>query len=158
MKNALISHNGHSKTGPVGICLVLACLLTNISQHPELVEAGATQFLAIPVWGLLALVLLLSRSFSVHRDVLLVLSCILVFSVLIALYTILFGYAYFASGTVYSFYLSVFVFLVGALCARYVKSRALFGVALAYVLSTLVVAVVIYIQYFVGNEEIFSRL
>lgn len=158
MKNALISHNGHSKTGPVGICLVLACLLTNISQHPELVEAGATQFLAIPVWGLLALVLLLSRSFSVHRDVLLVLGCILVFSVLIALYTILFGYPYFASGTAYSAYLCVFVFLVGALCARHVKNRALFGAALAYVLSALVVAVLIYIRFFVGNEEIFSRL
>ncbi|MBQ2805878.1 MAG: hypothetical protein IJA78_00725 [Clostridia bacterium] len=158
MENELKTNKNSAKVSLLTLVLAFVCFLTNISQHPELVDAGATQFLAIPAWILLALFLAMARSFSLHRDVIVVLSCALVFSVMLALYTIFFEHPYFESATTYSFYLSVFVFLIGALCARYVTKEVLRHVALVYVISALAVALAIYIQFFVGNEDVFAEL
>ena len=141
----------------IAIVLSLACFLTVLSQHPTLVEVGATRLLALPSWLLVVFVLVLTGVHSISKNVAPVAFFALCFFLLVSILTLFLAKPYFESGLTYSFALSIFIFLVGALGAGNVTRKTLYYCSLSYVVAATLLAVAVYFLYFYGNDSAFSN-
>ena len=140
--------------------LYLACLLSNLSQMPLFVTSGITQLLAFPGWIILVLMLLLNAATGtiVFRQRLLNRLFLAILIVLIiAAESVLTGNGHYSSSLSYSYFISIFIFLLGAAVAGYVSERVLRNLILIYIVSSLAVSLSIFIQYFGFGYKITSR-
>ena len=108
LENALKSKTTITRASLLDIALALVCFFTSVSQHPALVEAGITRYLAIPVWGILTLLVLADHRPTVSASFLHFLKYPALFICLVLLMTLFKGNVYLSSGLFYSLLLSVF--------------------------------------------------
>lgn len=138
--------------------LYLSCLLSNISQLPYFVRANTTQFMSFPGWGLLFIALLLySKRIVVNKKILqqFILAVILV--IWLFLVTLISGNKYFSSSMIYNYVISMFLFVLGAWGSAYVSLKVLNNLILIYVISTIFVSLVIFVQYFGMGYNLATR-
>ncbi len=140
----------------IAIVLSLACFLTVLSQHPTLVDIGVTRMLALPSWLLVVFVLVLTGVHSISKSIAPMAFFALCFFLLISMLTLFLAKPYFESGLTYSFALSIFIFLVGALGAGNVTRKTLYWCSFSYVVAATILAVAVYFLYFYGNASAFS--
>lgn len=137
------------KWDPVSVCLVIVCVITNLSQLPFFVTRSSSQLVSVAAWFVLALFMLLKRSFRiVDTRVLGLLKYAYFFAVLMFIQGIFTGIAYYQSSLLYSYFLSVFIYFIGFFAAGHVDEKKRQVIAYAYVISAFIVSFIIYIQYF----------
>lgn len=128
--------------------LALACLTSNLSQLPILVDAGITQYLNTPVWILLVVYLLCTNRLVLSRySFMPIISLMLIFigSILLEFLT---ENSYFSSSVFTCLLLSMFIFFLGDLSGRDVSREDLYIISSAYVISAVVVSIAIYFDSF----------
>lgn len=137
--------------------LYLGCVLSNISQLPQFVRSGLTQLLAYPGWLLLAFSLLLAHNAKLRRPVLAQLLLGSFWVLWLLMDSLIVSEFQFRSSIFYSYLVSIFIFLLGSFASDYVSQRILNNLNTAFVLSMLVVAMVIFFEYFGLGYDLRTR-
>lgn len=136
------------KSRIVTFLIVVACFLSNLSQLPYFVSSGKTQVVCFPIWGVLFVVLLLKSHGRVSTSIVSMGLPVVAFLVLLLIFSFFGGNDYFSSSMVYSVVISVFMFVIGIFIAPYVDVDLFHKIIISYSVSTFVVAVTVFIQYF----------
>lgn len=136
------------KSRIVTFLIVVACFLSNLSQLPYFVSSGKTQLVCFPIWGVLFVVLLLKSHGRVSTSIVSMGLPVVAFLVLLLIFSFFGGNDYFSSSMVYSVVISVFMFVIGIFIAPYVDVDLFHKIIISYSVSTFVVAVTVFIQYF----------
>ena len=136
------------KSRIVTFLIVVACFLSNLSQLPYFVSSGKTQVVCFPIWGVLFVVLLLKSHGRVSTSIVSMGLPVVAFPVLLLIFSFFGGNDYFSSSMVYSVVISVFMFVIGIFIAPYVDVDLFHKIIISYSVSTFVVAVTVFIQYF----------
>lgn len=136
------------KSRIVTFLIVVACFLSNLSQLPYFVSSGETQVVCFPIWGVLFVVLLLKSHGRVSTSIVSMGLPVVAFLVLLLIFSFFGGNDYFSSSMVYSVVISVFMFVIGIFIAPYVDVDLFHKIIISYSVSTFVVAVTVFIQYF----------
>ncbi len=136
------------KSRIVTFLIVVACFLSNLSQLPYFVSSGKTQLVCFPIWGVLFVVLLLKSHWRVSNSIVNMGLPVGAFFVLLLIFSFFSGNDYFSSSMVYSVAISVFMFVVGTFIAPYVDAELFQKIIVSYSISTFIVAIAVFIQYF----------
>ena len=141
----------------VSVCLVIVCVLTNLSQLPFFAARSSTRMISVAAWFALALFMLLKKDFQiVDIRILGLLKYAYFFAAAMFVQALFTGIAYQRSSLLYSYFLSVFVYFIGFFAAGRIHEEKRDALANAYVISAFVVSLIIYIQYFAGNLSALS--
>lgn len=141
----------------VSVCLVIVCVLTNLSQLPFFAARSSTRMISVAAWFALALLMLLKKDFQiVDIRILGLLKYAYFFAAATFVQALFTGIAYQRSSLLYSYFLSVFVYFIGFFAAGRIHEEKRDALANAYVISAFVVSLIIYIQYFAGNLSALS--
>lgn len=134
--------------------LILACVLSNLSQLPFLVKLGVTQFLNIPIWIILFIFLLFFNKIYINKKIYMlflgitfVISCSFIFSLFN-------GKEYLNSSILRSLLISIYIYIIGIFCSDFLDKKNLEKLLLFYVISALIVSFIIYIEYFFGKSTL----
>ena len=143
------------KTMPIFIAVV--CFITNMSQMPVLVENSLTRAISIPIWILLFAVLALEKRIVFNRfSMFVVFICWILLSYTLILDTVT-DKSYLSIALLYPFYLSFFIFFIGVFLSRLLTYDDFPILINSYIISALIVAIVIFIQYVIG-ANIYGRM
>ena len=152
MENAL-----NKKNRLVEYALYLGCFLSNLSQLPVFVRAGITQMLAFPGWILLAIAIFLTSRVTLNKSVLRQLAMGMVLVSWLLFDTIIISKNQFNSSLVYSYVISLFIMLLGSWSSEYVDGKVLKNISNIYVVTMLLVAADIFIEYFGVGYNLATR-
>ena len=136
------------KSRIVTFLIVVACFLSNLSQLPYFVSSGKTQLVCFPIWGVLFVVLLLKSHWRVSNSIVNMGLAVGAFLVLLLIFSFVSGKEYFSSSLVYSVVISMFMFVIGTFSAPYVDAEVFQRIIISYSVSTFIVAITVFIQYF----------
>ena len=139
------------------IFIAVVCFITNISQLPVLVENSLTRAISIPIWILLFAVLALEKRIVFNRfSMFVVFICWILLSYTLILDTVT-DKSYLSIALLYPFYLSFFIFFIGVFLSRLLTYDDFPILINSYIISALIVAIVIFIQYVIG-ANIYGRM
>ena len=139
------------------ILVAFACFLSNISQLPFFVSAGMTQKLNMPMWIVLLLYVFMKKKIRVFYSTLKIFGAICSIFVLILLSSIVTNNSYFNSSVLQCLILSFFIYCLGTFAGEQFSDNDLKIVSMSYVISTTIVALSIYVEYFSVGFDITSR-
>lgn len=135
----------------------LICLVTVLSQLPVFVEAGITSTIAVCAWALLFFVSLIRcRGILTLTESAGLLSMVLIWAAYYGISTVI-NEAFLRSALPYVIALSMFVMITGTMVGRLITRADLVRISKAFILGCTVLAAVVYLQYFWG-EEVSSRI
>lgn len=153
MMNTKINQNKISK-----ILIVLACILSNLSQLPYFVNNGKTQIISIPIWFLSFIILLSINRFKISRYLFKLLLLTIIFIILILTLSIIYNKNYFSSSMIYSLAISLFIIIIGSLISPFFNRDTFQKILISYVLSSLIVSIVVFIKYFGFGFSLNTRI
>ncbi|MDU3212204.1 O-antigen ligase family protein [Anaerococcus sp.] len=153
MTNTKINQNKISK-----ILIVLACILSNLSQLPYFVNNGKTQIISIPIWFLSFIILLSINRFKISRHLFKLLLLTIIFIILILTFSIIYNKNYFSSSMIYSLAISLFIIIIGSLISPFFNRDTFQEIVISYVLSSLIVSIVVFIKYFGFGFSLNTRI
>lgn len=153
MMNTKINQNKISK-----ILIVLACILSNLSQLPYFVNNGKTQIISIPIWFLSFIILLSINRFKISRHLFKLLLLTIIFIILILTFSIIYNKNYFSSSMIYSLAISLFIIIIGSLISPFFNRDTFQEILISYVLSSLIVSIVVFIKYFGFGFSLNTRI
>ncbi|BFL72945.1 O-antigen ligase family protein [Anaerococcus nagyae] len=153
MMNTKINQNKISK-----ILIVLACILSNLSQLPYFVNNDKTQIISIPIWFLLFIILLSINRFKISRQLFKLLLLTIIFIILILTFSIIYNKNYFSSSMIYSLAISLFIIIIGSLISPFFNRDTFQEIVISYVLSSLIVSIVVFIKYFGFGFSLNTRI
>lgn len=153
MMNTKINQNKISK-----ILIVLACILSNLSQLPYFVNNGKTQIISIPIWFLSFIILLSINRFKISRHLFKLLLLTIIFIILILTLSIIYNKNYFSSSMIYSLAISLFIIIIGSLISPFFNRDTFQEIVISYVLSSLIVSIVVFIKYFGFGFSLNTRI
>lgn len=153
MMNTKINQNKISK-----ILIVLACILSNLSQLPYFVNNGKTQIISIPIWFLSFIILLSINRFKISRHLFKLLLLTIIFIILILTLSIVYNKNYFSSSMIYSLAISLFIIIIGSLISPFFNRDTFQEIVISYVLSSLIVSIVVFIKYFGFGFSLNTRI
>lgn len=153
MMNTKINQNKISK-----ILIVLACILSNLSQLPYFVNNGKTQIISIPIWFLSFIILLSINRFKISRHLFKLLLLTIIFIILILTFSIIYNKNYFSSSMIYSLAISLFIIIIGSLISPFFNRDTFQKILISYVLSSLIVSIVVFIKYFGFGFSLNTRI
>lgn len=130
------------------ILIVLACVLSNLSQLPYFITKGSTQLISIPIWILLFITLITANHFKISKSLITILMLTLLFVVIITILTMITSENYYSSSLFYSVLISLFIVIVGSLISPFLDENVFRYIVISYVLSSFVVSLVVFIEYF----------
>ena len=137
--------------------IAVVCFITNLSQMPVLVESSLTRAISIPIWILLFAVLALEKRIVFNRfSMFVVFICWILLSYTLILDTVT-DKSYLSIALLYPFYLSFFIFFIGVFLSRLLTYDDFPILINSYIISALIVAIVIFIQYVIG-ANIYGRM
>lgn len=138
------------------LLITITCFLSNISQIPYLVENGKTRILPLISWTILFLILIFKEKEIKIRKIKILLIPYMFF--LILLFSQIFiSNKFLSSLLVYPFSVSLFVYIVGTFSSKYFLKQDFNDLFEVFILSTLIVTVFVYKNYFMGTFEWLSR-
>ena len=147
----------HNSSIMTAVC-VLAFFLSNISYLPFFTDNGITQYLSYPAWGLMIGMIILYRQFRLDkRDVKFGLFVLAIFAVM-GIYQLATGKSYFSSLLTKCNFLALIITVLGSMVAKVeVTWGAENRLLQAYVAASLVLCVVVFFEYLIG-QDITSRI
>ena len=138
--------------------LVAACFLTNISQLPYFVSSGRTQLLNTPVWVVVFMLLIIVGKFRVSLKVVEIFALSIIAVCTMGVISLFTEQNYLSSSIISCLLLSLFMLFIGEQSGRVISDDSIRKIHLAYVISTFIVSIFIYIQYFSSGYNLSSRL
>ena len=141
----------------IGI-LLITCFVTNISQMSMFVDSGLSSRVSIIAWVICFAFVILSGKMVFRVTALNVYVASIVFLALIAINSLFTSNDYWGSSHVYSLFISLFVFTVGCLISNYIDEERWNKLIWIYVISSCIVALEVYINYFARGFNISSRI
>lgn len=129
--------------------LVILVSLTNLSQLPYFVDGGITQVLAMPGWLLLVLYCLFTRKYPRIRGVKSIIGLLIFLLILFSPFLII-DPLYQRSSLPISVVMAVFILLLTTCLGDDISQKDLERIYTSYIVSTFVLAVVIYYEYLMG--------
>ena len=143
----------------ISIVLYGACFFSCFSQLPYFVTSGKTQMVCFPLWILAVVLLFMNCHFRINKNILMLFAPASTFFTLIMLYS-LFNPStkYWDSSLLYSFVISLFIFLVGTMGSNYCDNETLNKIYLSYISGTFIVSVAIFIDYFGFSYDLSSSM
>jgi len=136
--------------------LTFIIFLTNLTQLPIIIELKISSYLSIFLWGITFIIIILLGSRKLPQKVINILSIVLIFFSWTLVVTVFKGENYIFTTLSYPFYLSIFLLLIGVLSSHSIDLRDLKYLFIAYILSAIIVAFVIYINYFYDKAALNS--
>lgn len=147
------------KSKIVEFLLYGACFFSCLSQLPYFIDSGMTQAVSFPMWLLTFFILILKCKWKINRSVLVMATPAFVFLVLMLVASMFNSDAvYITSSLFYSFLISMFIFFVGNMSGPYCSEKIIKRIYIFYILSTFIVSVVVFIQYFGFGYDLTSRI
>ncbi len=147
-KKALVSTN----------ILVLAILLTNLTQMPQLIDLGFNSYITLACWGGLLLYIALSGKFTIQIAKLPALIFAIIFLCTCLVLQIFTERIYLQSSIVYPYMLSVFVFFVGCLYSNVYNEIDMSKLYISYIISGAAVSIAVFLDAFSDGFSWFSRV
>lgn len=141
----------------MSIIVILIVVLTNLSQMPILIENEIGRSISMIGWGGLLVIILIKRLISFDSRVTFLLVLIWVFLIFVLLNEIIYPGRYLNSLHVYPFLLSMFILLTGFWISKQIRVESLMPILWTYVLTTLIVAISVYLDFFYGSFNWDSR-
>jgi len=138
--------------------LVISCFMTNISQLPYFVSSGRTQLLNTPVWIVTFFFLMIIGKYRLSIKLSGIFALSIMAACFMALLSIFTEYDYFHSSVISCLLISLFILLIGEQAGRLISEECIRRINLSYVVSTLIVSLFIYVQYFSNGYNLSSRL
>lgn len=138
--------------------LVLACFLSNISQLPGVVSAGLTQKINMPIWIIFLGYLFLSKNIKVYYRMLPIIALLGMSGIGILVLEFFNGINYYTSSIFNCLLLSIFIYFLGECSGSNLDSEDINKVMLSYVLSTVIVSIAIYLEYFSSGINLSSKV
>ena len=103
----------------VSVCLVIVCVLTNLSQLPFFAARSSTRMISVAAWFVLALFMLLKKDFQiVDIRILGLLKYAYFFAAAMFVQALFTGIAYHRSSLLYSYFSVCFRLFYRLLCSR----------------------------------------
>lgn len=143
----------------VALVISIACFLTNLSQLPYFIDKGITQYLNIPVWicAIIYLLILKHQIAVKQKTILTLLEFILVF--LLAIMFQFFTDMEFVNSAIFScLFMSTVMFFIGAWSTRWIDYDGVNMIMKSYLISTTIVALQVYLQFFSNGLGLDSRV
>lgn len=148
----------HNRKNKIGVYLVaVACFLSNISQVPFFVSSGMSQKLSMPMWIILLLYVFWTKQVTVYKNTIKIYYAVGLVFVLIVFLSIITDNSYFTSSVFQCLFLSFFICCLGTFVGKQFTDESLKMICLSYVLSAIIVAISIYIEYFATGFDIASK-
>ena len=138
--------------------LVLACMMTNISQISFFVNTGLSSKVSTVIWAALGAVSLLLSGMKIIIKRLYVFWLSALFLLFLGLNSIIYNLNYWSSTHIYSLFISLFVFLIGCILTRIMDKDFFRYLIWGYVISACIVALEVYVRYFANGFNISSRI
>lgn len=138
--------------------LYIACLFSNLSQLPVLVRGGYTQQLSFPGWFLVLIAVIFSRRLVLKRSMFTQIGLASILLLWLLLDSIFVQSDLFSSSMIYSYLISLFVFLLGAWSADFIDEKAINKIINIFIISMLLVSASIFVQYFGIGYNLATRL
>ena len=138
--------------------LILACFTSNLSQLPFVVNLGMTQIVNIPIWILLFIYIFVFNKIYINKYLSILFIMINIIIICCFIFPLFTGNQYLNSSILWSLLTSIYIYILGLFCSRSLDEKKLKKIFLSYIISTLIVAVVIYVEYFWGKETLTSTV
>ena len=138
--------------------LYIACVLSNVSQLTYFVRNELTQIVAIPGWIILLIALVLSGKIHIEKRIIRILLLAGIYILWCCILTVFTRNSYFSSSLMYSFFISLVILILGNAASRTLNELSIYKFSIYYVLTTLLVAGVVFFEYFGIGYRFTSRL
>lgn len=132
--------------------LVLACIISTLSQLPILLGSGIVKLSVFACWILLLLYILYAYRGKFKLNITEVIFCIYSFDFFLITAQLLTGKNYLSSNLVYPINLSVFIFIVSYLVGQVVGADIIDKISKYYIASCLIVAIYVFFETFKGAD------
>lgn len=152
------SANTGYKNSLIPNLLVAACFLSNLSQLPIFVNAGLTQKLNTPIWIVLLLVLIIAKRIVFYRRMLYIIITALFISAGLMVLQMFTNQDYFSSSIISCLIMSLFIYVIGEWTSPYLNLSSIKKIFISYTISTLIVSIAIYVEYFSSGFDLTSRV
>lgn len=160
----MVIGNKEDRIPTLGICSIIAVFLTNISQLPALVNMEATQYLSYPVWIIMFLIcgfyVCYRHEVRVSKQVGALIALFVAATVLQMILMLFTEHKYFSSSMFFYVAFSLVIMLTGNILGESIEEKAIEKMAFAFVASTAVVELNVYLDVFVSinafKQKIFA--
>lgn len=146
------------KTNIIEVILAVSCFLTNISQLPVLVATGRTQLLNTPIWIVVFVVVLLRGKKQISKKTLRIYGVLIATIACLLIQSLVTTNDYFSSSILNCMLLSLFIYTIGEFSGKFLSDDGIKVILASYVISTVVVSISIFVQYFSTGFHLTSRL
>lgn len=132
--------------------LVIVVFILNLSQLPIFLNNGMIKIVTFFSWLILLYFIFISKGRRLNVDLIKYLTPLFLFDILMMIFEILTGNGYLQSEFIYPIHLSAFIFTVAFFLGQCVKENIIHKIAKSYIFSSLIVSLVVYIQFFKGKS------
>ena len=143
--------------GLVEKTLYLTIAMSGLSQLPFFAENQSTQLMAYSGWIIFAVCLILSKRLFLSKEIVHVFFAIVVMCAILLVVSLFTGKSYFNSSMLYSLFISFLIMVLGNICGDLISDYSLNRAFFIYIISSFVVAVTIFIQYFGFSFDLTGR-
>lgn len=138
--------------------LFAACFISIISQMSIFIKLDISHYLNMPIWIILFIFCCITKKIN-KTNSLMIISILSFFIIINILFeTILFNKKYLESSILRSFLISVFFFLTGNMIGRKNIHDTIKTIGNAYVISTFIVSIEIYFNYFLEGVQTLNNV
>ena len=138
--------------------LFLTIVITNISQLSYFINNRLSSMICIVIWLIYFLLAVIISNKILRKPVIPLIVTVFVFFFLTTINYIVTGLNYWESAHVYSLLISLFIYMIGCLLSDTINENKWHSIVIAYVMSSCVVAVDIFVNYFLIGFDITSRV
>lgn len=150
--------NSRQFVSMAGKLLILACILSNVSQLPVLVTTGMTQWMNTPIWIVLLIYCFPKNliRFNKGEIFIIVALCFIVSGGMV--FEIITGQNYIGSSILTCMLMSSFIYFIGSFLGNRLNDVDLKIIVLSYAVSSIVVAIAVFVQYFAKGLNLSSSV
>lgn len=136
--------------------ITIVIFVTNISQLPFLVENNSTRYLSNIGWIIVAIFVVLQNKVKLRKFEVTIISMGLLFLLGILLSELLTSHNHFKSNLINSFYLAIFILLIGSFVSKLFDIEAIKLIMSSYITSVFIVSLFLFVNVFKGGFNWFS--
>ncbi len=136
------------RTSVHGRLVAAVCAIAVLSQLPFFVEHRITNMISIPIWLVLCLMIVMHNRGKISLTGLLTPLCLVTIWLVYYLLCCLFNSAYLQSDLPYTIGVSMFILIMGNMAGKYINRADLRLIRRSYIVSCVILAVVVYLEYF----------